>query len=110
MGQNEDDVKPTQLALESALKAHPAGPLVPNERKFSPGDPIDFLGHRLTYKFGKVLIEPSPAKLNEFEKKLTSGLSAVLCKTTPTAVRRAKVKRLRTFVVQWVAAFKTVVE
>jgi hypothetical protein len=107
LGQNEDDVKSTQLALESALKAHPAGPLVPNAKTFKSGDPIDFLGHRLTYKSGKVLIEPSPANLKTFEKTLTSGLSAILQKTTPIAVRRAKIKRLRTFIRSWVAAFKS---
>jgi hypothetical protein len=107
MGHNEGDVKSTQLALESALKAHPAGPLVPKAKHFKSGDSIDFLGHRLTCKCGKVLIEPSPANRNEFKKKLIGGLSAVLQKTTPVAVRRARIKRLRTFVLTWVAAFKT---
>jgi hypothetical protein len=106
MGQNEDDVKSTQLALESALKAHPAGPLVPTVKTFKAGDPIDFLGHRLTYKSGKVMIEPAVWKAAEFEHHVKSKLADITDKTASVKMRVAKAKGLRRYVCGWASAFK----
>jgi hypothetical protein len=35
-------------ALLAAFEAHPVGRLRLSQRRFSPGEPIEFLGHRLT--------------------------------------------------------------
>ena len=51
MAKNKKDVASMNKALWSALEAHPAGHLRPKlTGKFSPGQPIDFLGHRLTWR------------------------------------------------------------
>ena len=53
VGQNESDVRSTTETLRSALKAHPAGHLVPKPpRVFEPGGAIQFLGHRLMCTWG----------------------------------------------------------
>jgi hypothetical protein len=47
-------------ALWSALEAHPVGRLQPKAKFFAVGEPIDFLGHRLTIVNGEVHIAPTP--------------------------------------------------
>jgi hypothetical protein len=106
MAKDEVAMQSTKLALGSALKAHPAGPLVPTAKHFKLGEPIDFLGHRLSLKHGVVRIDPAPWKVVEFEAHVQSGLSFIKDKTILIKRRAAKVKALRKYVCGWTAALK----
>jgi Reverse transcriptase (RNA-dependent DNA polymerase) len=106
MAKDEAGVKSMTLALRKALKSHPAGPLVPTAKQFKPGDPVDFLGHRLTIKGHLVRVDPSPWRTHEFKQRLKSGLALIREKAAPINVRFAKVKELKTYVRQWTSAFK----
>jgi hypothetical protein len=107
MAKSEDDAVSMAKALGCALQAHPAGPLRPKIRgRFRPGDPIDFLGHRLTMHQGTVLIEPSPPNRQEFEAKMKTELSCLNRKPLSPASRARKIRELGTYVRSWTAAFK----
>lgn len=86
MGKSESDAVSMTLALWSALKAHPAGHLRPNEpRIFEPGKPIDFLGHRLTLQGKKVRIEPTPENLKKYSFAVERGVARIVDATSSTA-------------------------
>jgi hypothetical protein len=107
MAKSEDDAVSMTLNLRSALKAHPAGPLRPKIRgRFRPGEPIDFLGHRLATHQGTVLIEPSPPHRQEFEAKMKKELSCLSATSLSPAARARKIRGLGTYVHSWTAAFK----
>jgi hypothetical protein len=106
MSKTEAGMESMKLALESALTAHPAGPLVPSAKDFKAGDPIEFLGHRLTLKNGKVKIEPAVWKAAEFEDHVKSELSKITDKAAPVKKRLAKAKALRRYVRGFASAFK----
>jgi hypothetical protein len=57
-------------ALRSALKAHPVGRLRPKVKFFDAGEPIVFLGHRLTRLSGTVHIAPTPQNQEKFEARV----------------------------------------
>ena len=107
MAKSEDDVASMAKALGCALKAHPAGPLRPKIRGlFRAGEPIKFLGHRLTLHEGMVLIEPSPLNRQEFEAKMNKELFCLNGKSLSPAARARKIRELRRYVCSWTAAFK----
>jgi hypothetical protein len=104
---SEDDAVSMATALGCALQAHPAGPLRPKIRGiFRSGEPIDFLGYRLTAQHGAAIIEPSPAKLQEFEAELKAGLARINSGSLPPAARTRKIQQLRTYIRSWTAAFR----
>lgn len=106
MGKSESDAVSMTLALWSALKAHPAGHLRPNEpRIFEPGKPIDFLGHRLTLQGKKVRIEPTPENLKKYSFAVERGVARIVDATSSTA-RANRARELRRYVCSWCAAFK----
>ena len=107
MATSEDDAVSMAKALGCALQAHPAGPLRPKIKGiFHAGTPIDFLGYRLTAQHGAVMIEPSPAKRQEFEAELKAGLARIKGGSLPPAVRTRKIQHLRTYIRCWTAAFR----
>ena len=63
MAKEESDVVTMMKALETAFQAHPVGLLKPKRKLFKPGEPIDFLGHRLIPHHGKIRIEPSQKRM-----------------------------------------------
>jgi hypothetical protein len=107
MATSEGDAVSMSKALGSALAAHPAGPLRPKIRGiFRAEEPIDFLGHRLTAQHGAVMIEPSPAKLQEFEAELKAGLARISGGSLSSAARSRIIQQLRTYIRSWTAAFR----
>ena len=106
MAKSEADVVSMNKALWSALKAHPAGHLRPKQTGvYSPGQPIDFLGHRLTLQGNKVRIEPTPENLAKYRVAVKRGLRRIAHETSFTA-RTKRARELRGFIRSWCAAFK----
>ena len=67
LGKQETEAVATSKAFGCALKAHPAGHLVPNVPKsFGPGQPIVFLGYRLQMCNGSVLVAPTLENVQSF--------------------------------------------
>jgi len=106
MGKSESDVVSMNKALWVALKAHPAGHLRPKQTGvFSPGQPIDFLGHRLTLHGNKVRIEPTPENLEKYRVAVKRGLRRIVHGASSTA-RAQRARELRRYIRSWCAAFK----
>jgi hypothetical protein len=105
MAKSEKDGVMMSLALRSALKAHPAGPLRPTTRYFF-GNTIDYLGHRLTKFAGHVQIDPTPDNEAEFNDVLSSRLLRL---KRPGLTKNQKARQalvLQRYVRSWCAAFK----
>jgi hypothetical protein len=92
-------------AFVGSIKEHPVGLLEPKLKGvFNRGQSIDYLGHRLTNQAGKILIEPHPDKLAEFDRRLQRGLSRL--KKAENAFQKGKAERAyRFYVSPWTAAF-----
>ncbi|HZM90084.1 MAG TPA: hypothetical protein VFF31_26430 [Blastocatellia bacterium] len=104
MARSEKDAVSMTKALDSALRAHPAGPLRPKIKgRFRPGEPIDALGHRLTAQHATVMIQPTPLNLQRFKLKMRRELSRINFLTT--SARARKLRDLKTYVRSWTAAF-----
>jgi hypothetical protein len=104
IAKTKEDVVSMCYALRCALKAHPAGPLQPKRRYFDSGQPIEFLGHKLTLKTGgKVRIEPSDHNLQKFVSQVTADLHK-LQKLEPSK-RAARIQKVRLRIVSWTANF-----
>jgi hypothetical protein len=104
LAKSRDDVVSMANALRCALKAHPAGPLQPKRKLFDPGQPLEFLGHKLTVKMKGVRVEPDDHNLQKFKCRVTSEL-AKLQKLTPSK-RANRRQRLELTVRSWMANFK----
>ena len=88
-------------------QTHPAGSLRPKIKGlFRPGEPIDFLGHRLIVHHGSVKIEPSPANLKKLAYEMSRGLSSIKSSALSPAARARKVRELMRKVNGWADAFK----
>ncbi len=106
MAKSKEDAVSMTIALVSALKAHPAGPLRPKIKgRFHPGEPIEFLGHRLTAHHGTVTIEPSPLNQQKFEVTMKMELARIKGNSFSPAARARKVRELKSYVRSWAAAF-----
>jgi hypothetical protein len=70
-----------EQALCCALKAHPAGPLVPKLKRYLPGEVVEFLGFALKAD-PTCRIEPSAQNLSKFKKHFAEMLKWV-AKATP---------------------------
>lgn len=106
MAKSEGDVVSMNKALWSALKAHPAGHLRPKQTGvFSPGQPIDFLGHRLTPQGKKVRIEPTPENLKKYCVAVERGLRRIVHGASSN-IRAQRARELRGYIRSWCAAFK----
>jgi hypothetical protein len=106
MGKAKNDVVSMTSALWSALKAHPAGQFWQNPQKvYAPGDPIEFLGHRIQRFPGMTRIDPTPDNLGQFDHKMDIGLRAIKAASSK-AVRMKRIWKLQAYVTSWTAAFK----
>jgi hypothetical protein len=105
MGTTKGGVSSTYQSLWAAFMAGSAGQLRPNKPKqFKPGDPIEFLGHRLRLVKGAVWIEPNPVNLKAFESNVGRALSDIRRSDT-RAERARRAENLRRYVRSWTAAF-----
>ena len=105
MAPSKEEAVAMTESLWSALKAHPVGQLKPKlVRRSEPGKATQHLGHRLNLKIGEVLITPAPENDMEFERQVRQRLKR-LDKSAKPAVRQARAKDLREYVVSWAAAF-----
>jgi hypothetical protein len=107
MAKGESDVVTISTAFWSALKAHPAGHLRPNEpRVFSPGQSIEFLGHELKRRDDHVEIKPTDRNQAEFAKRLDAGLRSIRKLNSEPVLAARSARELRQYVLSWTAAFK----
>ena len=79
-------------ALLAAFEAHPVGRLRLSPRTFGPGEPVEFLGHRLTPCEEGVRIEITDANKRKFEDRMKSKLRS-LAKTKRQRARRKRRER-----------------
>ena len=92
--------------LETALKAHPVGLLTPKRKLFHPGQPVEFLGHRLTLQSsGKIRVEPSQKNWEKFERKIKRQLNRLKYEKLSAAKRLREQKKAKRYVRSWMAAF-----
>ena len=91
-------------ALLAAFEAHPVGRLRLSPRTFAPGEPIEFLGHRLTPCEGGVHIEPDDDNKRKFEDRMKSKLRS-LAKTKRQTGRRKALHDIKKHIQSWVGAF-----
>jgi hypothetical protein len=105
MGKTEVEAVSIMKAFGALLKEHPVGLLEPKLKgKFNKGDPIDYLGHRLTLVAGKVKIEPHPDNMTEFG--LESHRRLVRFRKTKNPWQAANAERAcRSYVNSWAANF-----
>jgi hypothetical protein len=92
-------------ALLAAFEAHPVGRLRLSPRTFAPGEPVEFLGHRLTLCKGGVRVEPDVDNKQKFEAEVKCEL-AYLNRTKSAAARRECLRRLEEYIQSWTASFK----
>jgi hypothetical protein len=104
MSTNEMDAVSMKKTLCSALYAHPVGCLWPSIKLFSPGTPVDFLGHRLTPKKDGIHIEPKPRNVKIFEKRMADFLRD-LKKPLPSIQKAIIVHEAKRYVRDWTSAF-----
>lgn len=106
MAQTESDVATMVKALGGALECHPAGRLRPKIKSFSPGQPVEFLGHRLASKGGgKICVEPSERNREKFECAMIDGLKYLQFSEISKRRRKREYSDLERYVRSWTAAF-----
>ena len=107
MATNKTDLLTITEAFWSALEAHPAGLLRPKIKGTSkPGDPVDYLGYRLTLVGGTVKIEPDPEHDAVFEGEMKKGVCRLEKSKLPPVERQKIAKNLRRRVTSWAGAFQ----
>jgi hypothetical protein len=106
LAKKESDMVTMIEALESAFKAHPVGLLTPKRKLFHPGEPVDFLGHRvIPQPGGKIRIEPSQENWEEFERKIKRQLNRLKYEKLSAAARFQAEQKAKRYVKSWMAAF-----
>jgi Reverse transcriptase (RNA-dependent DNA polymerase) len=108
MAKSEEDVVSMSKDLRSALQAHPVGPFQPKMKPFDLGQPIKFLGHKLTFKEGVVHIRVDDDNLQQFKHRVTSELTYL--KETNGNLKPLTFERrsqeLATYIRSWTASFR----
>ena len=105
LGKTEQEAVAMSLAFGCALKAHPAGHLAPNPpNKFGPGQPIEFLGHRLQMRKGTIAIDPTPENVQKFWNQLSWHLSRIKNSPSKKGAERAAAKACR-YLHSWTSSF-----
>jgi Reverse transcriptase (RNA-dependent DNA polymerase) len=100
----ESNAVAMEKALSSTLEGHPVGRLKPKTKFFATGEPVDFVGHRVTRVNGKPYIEPTPQNQEKFEAQVTGRRLLLQQKLSPK--ERAQVGRdLKKYVESWTSAF-----
>jgi hypothetical protein len=84
----KSDVDGMTKALLAAFEAHPVGRLRLSQRRFSPGEPIEFLGHRLTPFKEDVTIEVTDSNKRKFEDRMKSKLRCLAKTKRPSARKK----------------------
>jgi Reverse transcriptase (RNA-dependent DNA polymerase) len=108
LAKSKEDVVAMSKGLRSALQAHPVGPFQPKMKPFDAGQPIEFLGHKLTLKKGMVRIEVDDHNLQKFKCRVASELGYLekaKAKLQPLTLARRR-NKLEDFIRSWTAAFK----
>jgi len=106
LAKKESDMVTMMQTLETALKAHPVGLLTPKRKLFHPGQPVEFLGHRLTLQSsGKIRVEPSQKNWEKFERKIKRQLNRLKYEKLSAAKRLREQKKAKRYVRSWMAAF-----
>lgn len=96
-----------RIALSKLLSEHPAGPLKLNKPKtYKPGQPVEFLGYRLTVNGAKCYIEPSQKNLKQFHAETVRRLKNIEAEGTSIYFRKVLVSKLRRYVKSWPNSFK----
>ena len=104
LAKTKSDRDSTTKALLAAFEAHPVGRLRLSPKKFEPGEPLEFLGHRLTPCEGGVHIEPDDDNKRKFEDRMKSKLRS-LAKTKRQTGRRKALHDIKKHIQSWVGAF-----
>jgi len=106
MAKEESDMVTMLEALESAFQGHPVGLLKPKRKLFEPGQPVEFLGHRLIpQSSGKIRIEPSQKAQDRFDRKMRRKLNYLKYEKLSSAVRFRAQRKAKRYVQGWTAAF-----
>jgi Reverse transcriptase (RNA-dependent DNA polymerase) len=106
MAKEENDVVTMMKALETAFQAHPVGLLKPKRKLFKPGEPVDFLGHRLIPYHTKIRIEPLQKRQDAFEWKMKRQLARLKYEKKLSKAKRLRAKRKAIRCIQgWASAF-----
>lgn len=106
LAKSENDVVCMTEALGAAFAQHPVGRLRPYPRVFKPGEPVEFLGHRLKRINGIVRIEPDDDNREKFEAEVKSEIAYLITATLPDATRAKRLERLEEYIRSWTANFK----
>jgi Reverse transcriptase (RNA-dependent DNA polymerase) len=91
-------------ALLAAFEAHPVGRLRLSPKTFALGEPVEFLGHRLTPCQGDVRTEISNSNKRKFENRMKSKVRS-LAKTKRQRARRKALHDIQQDIQSWAAAF-----
>jgi len=106
MAKQEAEVVSMQQTLRCALKAHPAGPLLPKKPKsYGPGQAVEFLGHILTFEHGACRVEPSPKNAVKFKVEFERKLKHAMANNLSPYMRRRRFLDLLGYIVGWSNAF-----
>jgi hypothetical protein len=108
LAKTKEDVVAMFKVLRSALQAHPAGPFQPKMKPFDAGQPIEFLGHKLTFKEGVVHTEVDDDNLQKFKHRVTSEMNYLKtqgAKLAPPAFTR-RCRKLAKYIGFWSDSFK----
>ena len=108
LAKSKEDVVAMSKDLRSALQAHPVGPFKPKWKPFEAGEPIEFLGHKLTFQKGVVHIEVDDHNLQKFECRVASEvayLEKAEGKLQPLTLAK-RCQKLEEFIRCWTASFK----
>ena len=105
LGKGEKEAVAISSAFGCALKAHPAGHLVPNiPKSFGPGQPVEFLGHRLQRCQGAVKIDPTAENVQKFWDRVS--LDVFRIKASPDKeTARWRAAEARGYVRSWTSMF-----
>jgi len=102
MAKEANDMVTMTEALETAFQAHPVGLLKPKRRLFEPGEPVEFLSHRLIPQpSGKPRIDPSKKAQDKFERKMMRQLARLKYKKMSADARLRAQREARRCVQSW---------
>jgi hypothetical protein len=108
LAKTKEDVVAMSNDLRSALKAHPVGPFEPKMKPFDAGQPIEYVGHKLTLKKGLVHIEVNDHNLQKFRSRVTSEIAYLAkagAKVHPLKLAR-RCQKLGEYIRSWTASFQ----
>jgi hypothetical protein len=105
VSESQVGVELTMKTLRTALASDPIGLPSVKAKTYRPGQPFDFLGHRLSPISGTVVTEPSSSNVREFRNKFEWWRRKIL-KAESDKERCQLVELLRQYVWSWSSAFR----